>query len=556
MANRFEIQISGRDDFSKSFEKLNRKLDNIGLRVDALKKREREVGQARGFEQLGRRLQGVDRIAGSLTDSLRTMTLPLGVLSGGGAIAGVAALGIEFAQLGFGVKRASDRIGISTTSLQSLTGAAQLFGIQREEMTNGLKSLGDTLEDALYGRNQEALLMLNRLGISIHKTKDGAIDSARAFRDLAGAISDPRLNPQSRALVARTFGIENLLPVLQRGKAGLSSLESQAARLGLVTDPKAIANADEFTMALNRLKASGSGLANTIGADLMPVMLPMLQSMDTWIEKNREATGSGIAHFVDDLGKKIGSLDFSTAAGSLAALVAIGKALPSGAVVGGGAALAAGATVGGRIYDRSLAGSRFADWLGDFEAMTLGMLGNEDARRAWESAHGRGAVGLRQNNPGNLRQWGAMPQVNGFAVFPNANAGLRAASSNLLSYSKMGINTITGIVNRWAPASDGNNVAAYISDLSKQTGFGPDQPLNLNDQGVNSKLLSAIVQHEQGQQPYSPDQIAQAVAQAIAANPPQRAELTVKADVPPWMKMRTTPGSGVRIANSMPSVPP
>jgi hypothetical protein len=31
--------------------------------------------------------------------------------------------------------------------------------------------------------------VLNRLGVGIHKTKDGSIDAARGFRDLAGAIA-------------------------------------------------------------------------------------------------------------------------------------------------------------------------------------------------------------------------------------------------------------------------------------------------------------------------------------------------------------------------------
>jgi hypothetical protein len=102
----------------------------------------------------------------------------------------------------------------------------------------------------------------------------------------------------------------------------------------------------------------------------------------------------------------------------------------------------------------------------------------------------------KNNNPGNLRSWGDNPTEKGFAVFPNLEAGLLAATKNLQAQqTKHGLNTIAGIINRWAPPKE-NNTGAYISSVSKRTGFAPDAPLNLNDAKTVAPLLSAIVKQE------------------------------------------------------------
>jgi hypothetical protein len=130
-------------------------------------------------------------------------------------------------------------------------------------------------------------------------------------------------------------------------------------------------------------------------------------------------------------------------------------------------------------------------------------------------ANGRAPVGIRQDNPLNLRSWGGVPTVNGFAQFPTVSAGIGAGATQLQLYGDRGINTLSGILSTWAPASDGNDVPAYIADVAQQTGFRPDEPLNLGDHGTLTRLVSAMIRHESGQNPYSQDFIGSAVHQAI-----------------------------------------
>ena len=101
-------------------------------------------------------------------------------------------------------------------------------------------------------------------------------------------------------------------------------------------------------------------------------------------------------------------------------------------------------------------------------------------------------LGVRENNPGNLQPGGQE------ASYPNMTAGYKAMDNNLLAYQKQGLNTITQIVNKWAPASAGNDVNSYIRDVSSRLGLAPDQPLDLNNPQIRLQLEHAMAIHENG----------------------------------------------------------
>lgn len=125
------------------------------------------------------------------------------------------------------------------------------------------------------------------------------------------------------------------------------------------------------------------------------------------------------------------------------------------------------------------------------------------------SAPGSGAGrAQRNNNPGNLRasgdQWQGMTGVDdqGFVQFDTPEAGIRAADINLQNQQKLhGINTIEGLVTKYAPPTDGNDTAAYIRTVAKRTGFAPGQQLDLTDPQVRAKILPVMFAVEGGGTP-------------------------------------------------------
>lgn len=126
--------------------------------------------------------------------------------------------------------------------------------------------------------------------------------------------------------------------------------------------------------------------------------------------------------------------------------------------------------------------------------------------------------GLRNNNPGNLRQWAGAGSDGSFAVFRSATEGLTAMRDNLLSYGRRGLTTIAQIINRWAPSNE-NNTNAYISMVARALGVDPNQPLNLGDSNTMSRLMAAMIQHENGYNPFSQEML-RGIAGGRAASAP------------------------------------
>lgn len=126
--------------------------------------------------------------------------------------------------------------------------------------------------------------------------------------------------------------------------------------------------------------------------------------------------------------------------------------------------------------------------------------------------------GIRNNNPGNIERgkikWNGMStnqKDERFITFNRPEDGIRAMARTLRNYqSKHHLKTIEQILHRWAPQKE-NNTKAYIQSVIKHSGLPNNQPIDLNNDDILSKLISAMIQHENGDQPYNQDVILQAI---------------------------------------------
>ena len=105
----------------------------------------------------------------------------------------------------------------------------------------------------------------------------------------------------------------------------------------------------------------------------------------------------------------------------------------------------------------------------------------------------------RNNNPGNIRdgtfaksQPGYAGSNKGFAVFASVQDGFNAQVKLLRSYYDRGIDTVSKVINRYAPSSE-NNTGAYINDVSSALGINPNATLDPNNLGT---LAATMARHE------------------------------------------------------------
>jgi hypothetical protein len=104
----------------------------------------------------------------------------------------------------------------------------------------------------------------------------------------------------------------------------------------------------------------------------------------------------------------------------------------------------------------------------------------------------QGQVGLETRDPNGP---GFKPR---FAVFQSAAWGARALLLLLITYQdRHGLNTIRGIIGRWAPTNE-NDTGAYVREVAKATGFGPDQEIDLHFAEDALPIARAICRHELG----------------------------------------------------------
>lgn len=138
-------------------------------------------------------------------------------------------------------------------------------------------------------------------------------------------------------------------------------------------------------------------------------------------------------------------------------------------------------------------------------------------------------LGIRNNNPGNLRpeypdrfKWqgeiGSMSVAGKgeYLVFESMEAGARAAARNMINQQRLhGLNTIRGVINKWAPQSDNNPTSAYVAAVASNSKFDADAEIDFEDVGNATRVLKAIFKHELGASYFSTDFVMTSVRNAL-----------------------------------------
>jgi hypothetical protein len=310
MANNLKIVITAVDQATASVRRINASIARITAPVRAVGRSVANLGRELGLDKVGKSLGQVAGSAKRVAGAVGSIAAPLAGVIGAGSIAGVAALATEWGRMGIEVANTSRGLGITTSQLQGLRGAAQMAGIGSESLAGGLQSLGDTINDARWGRNQGALALMSRLGIRFHQTVDGSVDVVRSLKDISAAVGNIK-SVQTQRLVAREFGVEALLPLLRKGGKAIDEYQKKAAALGAVQSPAAIAQAEAFGYQLNFLNLATQGLRNSIAEKLTPVLMPLIEQLTSWIAKNRELIAGKVANFVREIAKWLQQVDFN-----------------------------------------------------------------------------------------------------------------------------------------------------------------------------------------------------------------------------------------------------
>lgn len=196
------------------------------------------------------------------------------------------------------------KTGLTTEALSGLKLAAETNGSNIDALAGGIEKMSKNMELAISGSKQQQRAF-EALGITTKDLKDAHGDVQQIMLKVADAFSTAQDGAGKTAIAMQLMGRSGaeLIPTLNEGSAGLAKWADEAERTGRVISTEAAAAADKFHDDLTVLQESVTGLAGSVGNDLIPPLTKLVVETTNIVQGLREWTA---AH--PDLVKFIGLL--------------------------------------------------------------------------------------------------------------------------------------------------------------------------------------------------------------------------------------------------------
>lgn len=507
----------------------------LGLDSSGFKKGQTEVKKGlddtrKNADQTAKDMEAAGKRAASFFGSIRTELLALvGVtLSAQGIKTFITNMTSDLMRLGI----ESRALDISAKSLDGWERAAAAAGSTAERMAGTLGSFQKTLTNIRTGGGQDDPLFgalasfAGATGANFDYQNDNAEKIMRKIASNWG-----KLSKDAQRRFGGMFGFDN---ATQQGLANGSLVQDadRFAKISRATD-EATRKALEFNRRLQEMKQNFTAASQVIYEALIPYiekLIPLIEKFGIWISTHGPEISKFFSDTADEINKVVDAVGGLENALKLLLVFVGGKWLLGmtssiGGVRGALTALGRVSMIAGLVELQKYAEQleKKYSWLTDNPVTNfLNGSAGTDTTTEWgkqlhdwifdktgiELPRGDGYKsaprGIRNNNPGNLNYAGqAGATLEGgeggrFAVFESMQHGVAALYKQLQLYFKRGINTLSSIVKTYAPASDNNNVDAYISALTKATGKGANEVLDSGDTATIARLMKGIVDHENG----------------------------------------------------------
>ena len=398
---------------------------------------------------------------------------------------------------GANIARLSRNLGLSADSISRWGDAVAKNGGTAEGFQGTIRGLSKAITDFKTTGTSSMLPFFNQLGISLDDGTGRVKELDVLLGDIGERLKTRYGNREDAFNIAQQYGIdEGTFNLLMKSRDQISKeLREQKG----LTDQQATA-----AEKAERKWLDVQSRIESVTRELVYKLLPAIEKLTELMAKFSEVAVPALTNVVGWLGRAhdltggwstalLGVLATLRLIGGVSLASLIGQLGKVGAAVGASGAAAAGGI-----------GMLFASQgLNEGEDERMAALREQYAReQGAPTSSGAKTRGARNNNPGNLEyhgQAGATPEPGSgrFARFQTMAQGVAALGRQLQRYGSRGVNTLRGIISKYAPASE-NNTGAYVGTVSKLTGFSPDQQLNLNDAGTLGLLIRGISSVENG----------------------------------------------------------
>lgn len=199
----------------------------------------------------------------------------------------------------------SDMLGINVERLQELSYAAKVAAnVSRGELVGALESVSTTLDKARHS-DVMAAESLVRLGIPLEMITDKTTTADQVMLSLADSFKNIH-DPIAKArLATEVFGSAGakLLPLLNKGSAGMAAMGKEARDLGVVLKKDVIEQGAEFDRQFSKIWIVIKNITYLIGNELIKYLKPMVTEFQKFIVANKQLIASGIVGVMKSLGE-------------------------------------------------------------------------------------------------------------------------------------------------------------------------------------------------------------------------------------------------------------
>lgn len=234
---------------------------------------------------LGGDAESAGKTAGSRFSGALGGTLKAGIAAtaafgtaivGAGTALTSAANGV--AQYGDNIDKMSQKVGMSAEAYQSWDYVLKISGTEMSNMTTGLKTLTNKLDDA-KGGSEKSQEMFKKLGLSMGDLAN--MSREEVFSAVVSGFQGMADSTERAALANDLFGKsgQELAPLFNTSVEETQRLKDEVTSLGGVMSDKAVKDSAAFQDALTRMQMTFGGVKNSVMANLLPSFTDIMKGL-------------------------------------------------------------------------------------------------------------------------------------------------------------------------------------------------------------------------------------------------------------------------------------
>ncbi|WP_143282392.1 hypothetical protein [Burkholderia pseudomallei] len=313
-----------------------------------------------------KRFAGSIMVLGEQMDWMHKIMTPAGLAIG--AVAGTIGLSAAvtykaaeaMADYGEAVHKTSQLTGASTDAIQQWVFAAHASGVNAKETVESFSKLADVQNRAVHG-NKVAAEAFAALGISLNTLKTSSPNDLLA--KIADAFHNSADGAGKAAVANELFGASgaNLIPLLDRGSAGLAQLGAEARNAGAIIGGETIeqmaAMKEQMDLAHARMEA--------MSMSAKTVLLPTILNLTSALSDNAALKPilEDFYHGVSDVVKSAASALATLVVGAEQAGIAISTVVAAANRAGAGDFSGIVSTVKSGFHDIETAGDHYRTFI-------------------------------------------------------------------------------------------------------------------------------------------------------------------------------------------------